>query len=130
MLWSSMASLEEEVSTTIIKSDRTGRPRYTERYKEEVLAAYGRSGMSGPAFARHCGVKYPTFAAWVTKRRREGEGSAGAAGPSRQHFVLAEIGGGSGSEGLEIDLPGGARARLSDARAIPLLAELIKALTK
>ena len=51
----------------MIKSDCIGRTRYTAQYKAEVLAAYQRSGMSGPAFAKQCGIKYPTFAAWVAK---------------------------------------------------------------
>ena len=66
-----MAPTNEDLPAIIIKSDRTGRARYTQQYKDEVSAAYEASGMSGPAFAEHCGVKYPTFASWVSKRRRE-----------------------------------------------------------
>ncbi|MFT5108737.1 MAG: hypothetical protein ACI9UA_004381 [Pseudoalteromonas tetraodonis] len=53
-----MASTSDDLPTTIIKRDRAGRPRYTQQYKDEVLAAYQASGMSGPAFAEHCGLKY------------------------------------------------------------------------
>jgi hypothetical protein len=53
-----------------IKSDRIGRTRYRPQYKAEVLAAYKTSGLSGPAFARECGIKYPTFASWVAKDRK------------------------------------------------------------
>ena len=52
-----MASTKDEVPANIIKSDRTGRRRYTQHYKDEVLSAYESSGMSGPAFAEHCGLK-------------------------------------------------------------------------
>ena len=38
--------------------------------REAILDAFERSGMSGAAFARHIGVKYPTLASWVQKRRR------------------------------------------------------------
>ncbi len=48
---------------TIIKSDRTGRTRYTAQYKRKVLDAFESSSLSAPAFAMQCGVKYPTFAA-------------------------------------------------------------------
>lgn len=66
-----MTTTDDRAPATIIKSDRTGRRRYTREYKNQMLAAYESSGMSGPAFAAHCGLKYPTFASWVSKRRRE-----------------------------------------------------------
>jgi hypothetical protein len=116
-------------ATIIIKSDRTGRARYTQQYKVEVLAAYEASGMSGPAFAEHCGLKYPTFASWVSKRRREENQSSPLAGdPTNQQFVLAEFGTAPASGELHVELPGGASARLSDAGQAGLLAALIKAL--
>ena len=65
-----MASMSEtSANSNIIKSDRVGRSRYSASFKAEVLAAYARSGMSGPAFAQQCGVKYPTFASWVANDR-------------------------------------------------------------
>ena len=121
-----MASTKDDPPTSIIKSDRTGRMRYTQQYKDEVLAAYEASGMSGPAFAEHCGVKYPTFAGWVAKRRSGNGEAAPAAGA--QKFVLAEFGGPVGAAGIGVELPGGARARLSGADEIPLLVALIRAL--
>jgi len=117
-----MASTKDDLPTSIIKSDRVGRPRYTQQYKDEVLAAYEASGMSGPAFAEHCGLKYPTFAGWAAKRRRE-KGQAGAPA-SKQQFVLAEFGPGE----LHVDLPGGASARLTAASQVGLLSALIRAL--
>ena len=60
-----MASTSD--STSIIKSDRIGRTRYSAEYEAEVVAAFDGSGLSGPAFAKQCGIKYPTFAAWVAK---------------------------------------------------------------
>ena len=122
-----MASTEDELPTTIIKSDRTGRPRYTQEYKEEVLAAYDASGMSGPAFAAHCGLKYPTFASWVSKRRRE-KAQGGAPTKKEKQFILAEFGVTDAPEGLQVELPCGASARLVDAGQAGLLAALIRAL--
>ena len=121
-----MASTNSEVPATIIKSDRTGRRRYTRPYKDEVLAAYESSGMSGPAFAAHCGLKYPTFASWASKRRREKSQSSSPA--DNQKFVLAEFGTSTESEGIPIELPDGTRARLTDTGQVVLLAALIKAL--
>jgi hypothetical protein len=121
-----MAPTNDNPTTTIIKSDRSGRPRYTQQYKDEVLAAYEASGMSGPAFAEHCGLKYPTFATWAAKRRRETGSEAGVEPP--QQFVLAEFDTAPASSELHIDLPGGSRARLTAANQIELLVTLIKSL--
>ena len=122
-----MATTDGEPTGNIIKSDRTGRPRYTQQYKDEVVAAYEASGMSGPAFAEHCGLKYPTFAGWVSKRRRRDDARAEPAA-GKQQFVLAEFGAAPGSGGLHVELPGGARARLSDVGQVALLAALIRSL--
>lgn len=121
-----MTSTNEEPTNTIIKSDRIGRARYTREYKDEVLAAYESSGMSGPAFAEHCGLKYPTFATWAATRRREKDGPADGAGPGR--FVLAEIGAAPGAGTLQVTLPGGAVAELGSPSQAGLLAALIRAL--
>jgi transposase-like protein len=119
-----MASTSE--STSIIKSDRIGRTRYSAEYKAEVVAAFGGSGMSGPAFAKQCGIKYPTFAAWVAKERKEGEPPSG--GRVDQHFLLAEFAGPASGGVLRIELPGGAVAHVSSASEAVLLGELLKAL--
>ncbi len=121
-----MTSTNTEFPATIIKSDRTGRQRYAQQYKNEVLAAYESSGMSGPAFAEHCGLKYPTFASWVSKRRREK--NQGSSPEDHQQFVVAEFGGSAETEGIVVELPGGTSVRLADASQVVVLAALIKAL--
>ena len=123
-----MASMQEEAVTSIVKADRAGRTRYTDEYKTEVLEAFAGSSLSGPAFARQCGIKYPTFAAWVAKARR------GERHPkprqSASPFIIAEIGQarGCGEDVLEVRLAGGATALAGSPRQIALLAELLKAL--
>jgi hypothetical protein len=57
-----MSSITDQATGTIIKSDRSGRTRYTPQYKQEVLAAFKSSSLSAPTFAAQCGIKYPTFA--------------------------------------------------------------------
>ena len=110
----------------IIKSDRTGRTRYTADYKREVLDAFESSGLSGPVFARQCGIKYPTFAAWLAKRRKDDRGPAGS-DTDRPAFVLAELSGEAvNARALEVRLPGGAVARAADAGQVRLLAELLR----
>ena len=123
-----MAPMQEEAVTSIVKSDRAGRTRYTAKYKSEVVAAFESSSLSGPAFARQCGIKYPTFAAWVAKGR--GPDHPRPSTPPASPFIIAEIGGGisGGSEVLEVRLPGGAIVLAETPRQLVLLAELLKAL--
>ena len=120
--------MQEEEVTSIVKSDRVGRTRYTAEYKSEVVAAFESSSLSGPAFARQCGIKYPTFAAWAAKGR--GPDRSQNSAPPASPFIIAEIGGGNsaGSEALEVRLPGGATVLADTPRQLALLAELLKAL--
>lgn len=121
-----MASIQE-TSTSIIKSDRVGRTRYSQAYKDEVVAAYRQSNMSAAAFAEHCGVKYPTFASWVA---RAGGAQRGAQSQQSndQRFLLAEIGSESDVP-LKIELPGGVMVHVSSADQLGLLTNLLKALS-
>ena len=125
-----MASLPDEstsLSTSIIKADRSGRSRYSQDYREEVLAAFDKSSLSGMDFARQCGIKYPTFASWVTKRKKASEKSQQPY--SKSPFILAELQKPSvASEGLQIQFPSGATATMTSAGQAQLIAELIKAL--
>jgi hypothetical protein len=121
-----MESTNDELPTRIIKSDRRGRPRYTQQYKDEVITAFEASGMSGAAFAEHCGLKYSTFAAWAAKKRRASDGSAE---PERsRQFVLAEFGTAPEAGELHIELPSGASTRFNAVCQINLLAALLRAL--
>lgn len=121
-----MASTQETSTTSIIKNDRGGRTRYSQAYKDEVVAAYRQSNMSAAAFAEHCGVKYPTFVSWVAKAGRGG-GDGQAGDSSGQRFLLAEIGG-SADAPLKVELPNGIMVHVSSSQQIGLLAELLKTL--
>ena len=46
--------------TLILKTDALGRVRMPEDQREAILDAFEQSGMSGPAFAKHVEVKYPS----------------------------------------------------------------------
>jgi hypothetical protein len=109
---------------TIIKSDRTGRTRYSSRYKQEVLDAFGSSSLSAPVFARQCGVKYPTFAAWIAGRNRGG--SPPPPSSARPAFLVAELSAAAGGEALEVRLPGGAVVSATGPAQVKLLAELLR----
>ncbi len=124
----------EDEAATPVKADRLGRIRLDAEQREKLLAAFEQSGMSGAAFARHCGVKYPTFIAWVRRRRRvaregrrrETTGTVDILGS------LAEVVAGDGSEGekLLVRLPGGASLELARDGQASLAAALIAQLER
>jgi transposase-like protein len=120
-----MSSIIEQATGIIIKSDHSGRTRYTAQYKREVVAAFESSSLSAQVFARQCGIKYPTFAAWIASRKR------GPSKPTRKNppaFLIAELSAEAGDPALEVRLPGGAVARATDAAQIHLLAALLRQL--
>ena len=121
-----MATHTEQTAGVIIKSDRTGRTRYTRQHKQEVLEAYESSSLSAPAFARQCGIKYPTFAAWIAARKR---GESKSAHKNPPAFLVAEVATDTCGPALEVRLPGGAVARATDAGQIRLLAVLLRQLS-
>ncbi len=113
----------------IIKSDRSGRTRYTAGYKREVLEAFESSSLSAPAFARQCGIKYPTLASWIAKRRTEARAQPSGGSPAQPAFILAELAAPADGAALEVRLPGGAVAWAADASQVRLLAGLLRHLS-
>jgi transposase-like protein len=120
-----MSSIINQATGIIVKSDHSGRNRYTTQYKQEVVAAFESSSLSAPVFARQCGIKYPTFAAWIAARKREESKPASKNPPA---FLIAEVAVETGGNALEVRLPGGSVARASDADQIRLLAALLRQL--
>ena len=119
-----METPTDSAAGPIIKSDRTGRTRYSAEYKREVLDAFEASSLSAPAFARQCGIKYPTLAAWIAGRKRDGRPPAVAS--DRPAFLLAEFSAAADGDVLEVRLPGGAVARAAGRAQVKLLAELLR----
>lgn len=124
--------MQEEVETSIIKSDKVGRNQYSREYKSKVLAAFNQSGMSAAAFAEQCGIKYPTFASWVTKARKKippiGEPPSSAQENTNPAFLVAEVPAQIEGASLQIELPGGAILKISDPAQLPLAKTLLKSL--
>jgi transposase-like protein len=113
----------DQAAGIIVKSDQTGRTRYTPQFKREVLDAFESSSLSAPAFAQQCGIKYPTLAAWIAARK-----SSDPAAPrsNTSAFLVAEVASCAGGSALEVHLPSGAIVRASDAEQIRLLAALLR----
>lgn len=125
---------------SILKRDALGRVAMSREQREALLDEFERSGLKGAQFARAAGVCYPTFAAWMQRRRHQRGDYAGrltakakqvpsnvrlleaVAGDTDRHQRVHEA-------GLEIELPGGARLMLRNAQQAPLVAQLLKAIT-
>jgi hypothetical protein len=88
---------------------------------------FEQGGMSGAAFARLHGIRYPTFAHWRKMRRERPSRSpvADATSTLFQEIVL-EPAAKRPDEGIVIELPMGARVRLERADQIPLIAVLCR----
>jgi hypothetical protein len=70
-----MTSLHGE--SELLKADKRGRVRVTPQRRDELLAEFDRSGLSGARFAALSGVNYQTFAGWLHRRRKlQGNASA------------------------------------------------------
>jgi hypothetical protein len=117
-----MSTPTDPSSGTIVKSDRTGRVRYSAQYKQEVVASFASSSLSAPVFARQCGIKYATFAAWLAAGRKPQRKPS----TDRPVFLIAEMAGAGDGSALEVRLPGGAVARATRPEEIKLLAELLR----
>ena len=113
------------------KRDAKGRRITPKARRQELLAAYEQSGLTQAAFARREGIKYQTFATWVS----EGRLRATAVGPSKSDVPVrfAEVNLppptqrelNPNADALSVTLPDGVVVRGSDAAA---LAALVKAL--
>jgi hypothetical protein len=111
----------------ILKVDQRSRVRRSAGQREELLAAYERSGLSGPQFAAVTGVKYQTLAGWA-RRRRPG----GTATPAKQRrtikWVEAVMEQAASPGGLKLQLPGGVTTEVADEKQAVLAAILVRTL--
>lgn len=124
----------------VLKTDGRGRVRTPESRREALLDEFERSGLSGIKFAALYGVKYPSFANWVQRRKRqrmeatggnaEGMESRPAAGAPVQWWeaVVGEDRGGPPGRTLLLHLPGGVRMEITNAAQVGLAVQLLGAL--
>jgi hypothetical protein len=117
-------------SMKLLKMDAAGRVRTPRAKREEILDEFEGSGVSGVEFAELAGIKYPTLASWIQRRRRERGGRGRRAKPSGEvRFVEAVVENAeAGPVPLEVELPGGARLRITEATQVPLAVQLVRSL--
>jgi hypothetical protein len=115
---------------SILKRDERGRVRVPRERQEVLLNEFERSGLSGMKFAALCGVKYPSFAGWVQRRRREREGAgvSPAKNPPAVQWMEALLPGPVSGAALALHLPGGVRMEITAAGQAPLAAAVVRAL--
>lgn len=125
------------VEAELLKVDTKGRVRVSRERREELLGEYDRSSMSGAAFARWAGIKYPTLMSWLSERRRGGQrlGAEPVRGDELSWVEAVvegtrtsreEAEGGGAAVLLEIALPGGASLRVSSPAGAALAAEVMR----
>lgn len=56
---------------SVLKADKMGRVRTPAARREELLAEFEKSGLSGTQFAELAGANYQTTATWIEKRREQ-----------------------------------------------------------
>lgn len=133
--------MDSDEATTMCKRDALGRVKVPKAHREALLDEFERSSLSGVQFARASGVHYQTFAWWVQQRRHaRGEYARKPRVPSaalRLVEAVVSAPAANQAEGpsgrgrpLEVLLPGGARVLLTDAAQVPLVAQLLRALSR
>jgi len=110
----------------VLKTDSRGRVRTPPQQREALLDAFDHSGMSGAAFARLHGIRYPTFASWRQTRNRQRQPAPefAEAHPFFEEVTLSGFG--NEGAGLRLALPGGASVTIDRADQFPLVAALLK----
>jgi hypothetical protein len=110
----------------------------TRERRAALLAEFDQSGLSGQRFAKWAGIKYPTWASWVQKRRKEaGQTPLPKAKPKRKgqvrwlEAVVAKNGpipesAPSGAAGIIVEGPGGMRIEVNDAKQVSLAVQLLR----
>lgn len=124
----------DSANDSILRSDTLSRVRTPAAKREQILAEFERSGLSGARFARLHGINYQTLMAWTRKRRVSTSPGVPAAGSNVDpvgHFAaqlgLREVRIGSDS-GLDIELGSGVRLHIDTLAQADLASRLIRSL--
>ena len=108
--------------------DTQGRLRVTKAQRREILAAFAHSGESVPQFARRTGLKYSTLARWVQRQRPKRTGRAPRLRLLEAVVEPAQVT--APNSGLVLQLPGGVRVEVGDAKQATLAAALVRELAR
>jgi hypothetical protein len=117
----------------ILKTDTKGRVQTPPARRESLLDEFERSGLSASKFAALVGIKYQTFAAWATRRRKHAATKAPGKSVDPVRWLEAVVQETQAplthkTSVVVLRLPGGAQLELADAKQAPLAAALLRAL--
>jgi hypothetical protein len=119
---------------SLLKTDSKGRVRTPRERRESLLDEFERSSLSGAKFAELAGIKYQTFAAWATRRRKQrSQTAAPAQRPEAVRWleaVVQDAQAASPSSGVSVRLPGGVCIEVGDLGQVRLAAALVEALAQ
>ena len=113
-----------EPTEQVLKTDVTGRVWTPKAQRDAILDQFESSGVSAAQFAAMVGVKYPTLANWIQRRRNARR--EGASGTRGLKWVEAAVDCAPPSSALVVQLPGGASLAVSDAKQATLAGELLR----
>ena len=111
----------------ILKTDRIGRVRTPRERQQQIVAEWGRSGVSAARFAETIGVRYQTLATWI--RKHGGRRAAVVQEVPSRWLEMAVAAPKAPGPGLRVELPGGAAMVVGDAAQLPLVIQLLRALS-
>ncbi len=115
----------------VLKQDVLGRVKTPKARREELLDEFERSGLPGLKFAELAGIKYQTFATWAQKRRRQRGSYPAVKGRKQLRWLEAVVEQNSGDKSpLVLELPGGAKVQITDAKQATLAAILLRTLAR
>jgi hypothetical protein len=117
----------------VLKTDVLGRVKTPAARREQLLDEFERSGLTGQKFAEVVGIKYQTFATWAQKRRRQRGAYPAVKRPKPLRWLEAVVEGAQNSGDknplpLVLELPGGAKVQITDAKQAALAAVLLRTL--
>ncbi len=123
------------VGEVVLKQDVLGRVKTPKERREALLDEFEKSGLTGQKFAELAGIKYQTFATWAQKRRRQRGVYPALKRPKQVRWLEAvaepSLGLASNTDDkspLVLELPGGAKVQINDAKEAALAAVLLRAL--
>lgn len=119
---------------SILRADTLSRVRTPAAKREQILAEFDRSGLSGARFARLHGINYQTLMNWKRKRSAASSPNAATSNPTADpigHFAtrlgLREVRIGADC-GLEVEIGSGVRLRIETPEQAELAGRLIRSI--
>jgi len=121
----------------VIRSDRRGRFLVRAEQRRLILQAFDASSLSAMAFSRQHGLCYSTFANWVQKRRKDAAAPpspvACVAPPDKPVFAEVLVRETKTIRdplpSLKVNLPCGVSFEINDPAQLPLVIDLVQALS-